>query len=171
MYIPRRRTVGPEMLRMRRVPLSFADIQVLGTRGAPPVDERRVFARLVLPELPERLAGACASPSVNTLRNGRRDAVCLHQQFGHAIDEIDRLAFERQNLPALSGDAGCLRAGARCGCWWGARSSAFRRILSVTWNCRHNGLQTGRNPRGRCELHHKVWLWPSVYLARPFALR
>ena len=61
--------------------------------SAAPVDQtllNRVV--LVLPELPERLAGAGAAAAVNAVRDGLRDALRLDHQIGQPVGELVRVA-------------------------------------------------------------------------------
>ena len=51
-----RREVGPQPDRVRRLPFALAHVEMIRARRAAPVDETRRIARMILAELPERLA-------------------------------------------------------------------------------------------------------------------
>ena len=86
---------------MRRFPLAFAHVEMVGARRAAPVDLAQRVARLKLAELPERLARPGAPAAVQAVRDRLRDALRVDEDFRQAVGEAVRFAFERQDPGTL----------------------------------------------------------------------
>ena len=75
-------------------PFLLADIKMIVAGRTPPVNAPRGLARLEMPELPEGLAGAGASPAVNAMGNSIGDNAGLHEKLGQTRGQKCRLAGE-----------------------------------------------------------------------------
>ena len=81
----RGRQVRPEPDGMRRFPFALADIEMIGTCRAPPIDGGGAVALRVMAKLPEGFAGAGAAPAMNAVRDGLRNAAGLDEESGEAL--------------------------------------------------------------------------------------
>ena len=80
----RRRQIDPEPDRMRRLPFALAHVEIIGTGRAAPVDEGDRVVLIVVPELPEGLAGSGAAAAMRAVGDGLGDALRLDQERRHA---------------------------------------------------------------------------------------
>ena len=70
---------------MRRLPLALADIEVIGTGGAPPIDRRGAVAWGIMAKLPERFARARPPSPVNAVRDGLSNTAGFNQKSREAL--------------------------------------------------------------------------------------
>ncbi len=83
----RRRKVGPDPDRMRRLPFALAHIEMVVARRAPPVDAARGLARHEAAILPKILARPGAPPSVQAVKDRGRYTPGLEYEPWHRGDE------------------------------------------------------------------------------------
>src|SRR6185437_4530766 len=94
--VHRGRGVAPQPYALGSLPFRLADVEPHRFRALAPVDARYRIARLVLAELPERLASADAPPAVHALRHGGRDTLGLDQQRRQRRRELFGAVLERR---------------------------------------------------------------------------